>query len=1030
MNRRHAPRLIVVFIIIPSLLLPLPADGADVEALAAGLASGDSETRMAALEALGELDDPRAVELLIEALAIRPVVTDTGAPAGPGQGPSHAARREWFEFNKLVSETLGGMGEVAFEPLIAALAHEDMGVRSGAAKALGRLGDERAIEPLIAGLRHDERRNISYNSGARIGLQAFGNKAFEPLAAAVKKNDDPWIRANAATILGRMNAPGAIPLLIEALRDEAPVTRQHAAMALGMMRDRAALEPLLAMLDDPDDETRATACMALGWFRDGSTFDPLLHRLENDESARVRSNAAKSLGQLHNPAAFDPLLEVLKNDPDWTVRGAAAYALADTDRTRAAEPLLEALSLKNAPPPEDTGETRTLHEHLDGKGCEPVEVTREYSEWDREREHYLTSVAHALSNIGESGALEMMVEMLDDENPAVRRVAARVLGNLRDQRAVAPLLKAAAEDQDPQVNRNAVASLERLGHPRGGRTLQSVDAPEACTPPDQRSRRHTARALARREGGAEEIAGMLAGDDPEARAVALLALGMVGDSASMETIAGFLDNEDDAVRLCAVEALSKFPDPRLKLLVPMLGNRRESDEVRAAAARAIGEMGRRRPSFQLLMAAQEDDPALRSAALEALGRSGDRFSSRQLIEALGDEDAEVRAAAALSLGAAGDRHAVEPLLPLLEDPESKVRHNAQMALGQLQDPRAVEPLLKALDTASPEEGYQAINALGQIGDARAVEPLIGLLDDGWCRPFALRALCAIDDPRALDAVIAAFDDGGESAFGWDHAAVELSRLGPAAVEPLIGALGHDAPAIRLGAVRALGQIGDARAVAPLIAVLAADEDEEVRSAAASALGWIGDARAIGPLSEALGDPSAEIRRNAVLGLGALDDEQAIAPLADALENEDREVRTAAVLQLARQDAPGTAERLLPLLADGDDEIRKHAAMGLCHCSPDHPELAEAVRTAMDAGDLLIIAGAYALLVEEGDPDHLPLLEEALTAHGFPEMAQDLSLCGHEGLERAARAWAMANRSTTFSFDMTYCVLCPRWGSLQ
>ena len=50
------------------------------------------------------------------------------------------------------------MGEIgdarAVEPLIAALKHNDTGIRQDAARALGRIGDARAVEPLIAALKY------------------------------------------------------------------------------------------------------------------------------------------------------------------------------------------------------------------------------------------------------------------------------------------------------------------------------------------------------------------------------------------------------------------------------------------------------------------------------------------------------------------------------------------------------------------------------------------------------------------------------------------------------------------------------------------------------------------------------------------------------------------------------------------------------------------------------------------------------------------------------------------------------------
>lgn len=67
------------------------------------------------------------------------------------------------------------------------------------------------------------------------------------------------------------------------------------------------------------------------------------------------------------------------------------------------------------------------------------------------------------------------------------------------------------------------------------------------------------------------------------------------------------------------------------------------------------------------------------------------------------------------------------------------------------------------------------------------------------------------------------------------------------VEPLIATLKHDNWCVRGGAARALGEIGDVRAVEPLSITALKDDLYIVRWVAAEALGKIGDARAIEPL---------------------------------------------------------------------------------------------------------------------------------------------------------------------------------------
>ena len=80
---------------------------------------------------------------------------------------------------------------------------------------------------------------------------------------------------------------------------------------------------------------------------------------------------------------------------------------------------------------------------------------------------------------------------------------------------------------------------------------------------------------------------------------------------------------------------------------------------------------------------------------------------------------------------------------------------------------------------------------------------------------------------------------------------------------------------------ALGNIGDERAVEPLIKALG-DEDSYTRQLTAMALGKIGDARAVEPLIKALKDEDSDVREYAAWALGEIGNKRAINPLINAL----------------------------------------------------------------------------------------------------------------------------------------------------
>lgn len=111
----------------------------------------------------------------------------------------------------------------------------------------------------------------------------------------------------------------------------------------------------------------------------------------------------------------------------------------------------------------------------------------------------------------------------------------------------------------------------------------------------------------------------------------------------------------------------------------------------------------------------------------------------------------------------------------------------------------------------------AVTELGKLRARSATTRLVRLLDDDYVttRRAAAHALANIADERTADALLRAFEHESDGPTRWHVAA-------------------------------ALGQVGNVAAVPALIETLA---DRKVRDAAARALGRLGDRRALGPLRD-------------------------------------------------------------------------------------------------------------------------------------------------------------------------------------
>lgn len=165
---------------------------------------------------------------------------------------------------------------------------------------------------------------------------------------------------------------------------------------------------------------------------------------------------------------------------------------------------------------------------------------------------------------------------------------------------------------------------------------------------------------------------------------------------------------------------------------------------------------------------------------------------------------------------------------------------------------------KAMTEALKHKGEDAIYAFVKIGES-AVNPLIQILegDDNYVRINAARALGEIGDKRAIKPLIQALEDD----YVRKDAADALVKIGEPAVKPLIQIFESGNKYVRCCVVNALAEIGDKRAVKPFIQALESI-DENISVLAAIALGEIGDKRAIKPLTRKLNSMYLVVRINA------------------------------------------------------------------------------------------------------------------------------------------------------------------------
>lgn len=367
--------------------------------------------------------------------------------------------------------------------------------------------------------------------------------------------------------------------------------------------------------------------------------------------------------------------------------------------------------------------------------------------------------------ISELNSTELIL-LLQDEQCDIRTEAARELGRRRETAAVEHLIQMLT-DQDPNCSFAARLSLEEIGQPAVSPLLEYVN--------------HASRVQ---------------------KLFIISILGDIGDGRAVETILDSLSDPDSSIRANAAEALGKLTAkdaiPRLILVL-----KDDDYSVRNHAAEALGRLRANAAVQPLISLLRSEDTRtdggshVAASCAAALARIGDSLAIPALVEALDEKNIRVLINLINALGELGDEMTAQSLLPFLDSQIKGVRLETCLSLGKLKNPVAVQPLIVCLSDKEWEVRAAAALSLKQVGHAQADKAL---------KEFAQNNL---DDLRQSD-----------------------RRK-------------------KLEAIHILGEIKENQAVDPLLKILTEEDDIPLRGAAARALGAIGDARSVRPMIDAL-----------------------------------------------------------------------------------------------------------------------------------------------------------------------------------
>lgn len=384
----------------------------------------------------------------------------------------------------------------------------------------------------------------------------------------------------------------------------------------------------------------------------------------------------------------------------------------------------------------------------------------------------------------------------------------------------------------------------------------------------------------------------------------------------------------------------------------------EDSEIRAQAAKWIGDVKYNEAGSQLISLLADEAPRVRFFAAEALGRTANADASQALIEMLlqnDDQDAYLRHAGSLALARIGDG----ALLARLSDhPSRALRLAAVVALRRMEDPgvanflndddilvvrdaarainddwsieSALEDLAKLLNVTPFKEDEpivrRCINANLRVGNDQSLERLMNFatneVNPRSMRVEALETIQHWSSPSVLDRVDGRYRGSINRS---------ISKLKSVVEDDVIALLENKSPTIQRSAARVIGANQMQSAVAILKRLLRTSKGGTTRRAMINALIAVDAPDIDEDLAIALADKKQEVRVAALTACKAanISESSKLALLRNVIFDKTISERQSAIMALAALSSSTTRSTFEELLDQwSSDELDREVRLDL------------------------------------------------------------------------------------------------------
>ncbi len=649
------------------------------------------------------------------------------------------------------AQILGRRRVVSALPALEALIHgPDDNVAVAAIEALGRIGGARALDSLVAAAQG--------SSFFRVfpAIDVLGRtqdpRAVAPLAALLS---NPLYALEAARALSRTGERAAVAPLSQLLSSRSGANLRIGAVALAELYEQAelrygtaasiveALRPLAQSsalaerlargLPDADSAEQIAFCVVLGALANEAAIGALARLVESPPP--LGEAASKALNRLGRDAQAE-LLHVIRQGGTQQ-RLAILPFLSSTD---ARELVVDCLR-------DDDSNVRVLACAALAKFGDPSVVGALFERLEDPDAEVAQAALSAIQALGGPMTERLATALARSPVANLRRSALRILAYFGFPAALDVFIDV-MNDEDARLRELALSGIALIEGDRATKTLLAASASASA-----RTRAVAAKALGQRDADSRVIGALmdaLRDADPWVRYYSCQSLGKLEWNDAAPRIEELLRDAAGQVRVSAIEALSHLGGDRARRALLNAATSDDGDLSRAALI-GLGIVPHPDALPTLLSASSAAEPTTRLMALSALSKFDSPKVLEALIRTLGDADPSVRNAA---WGFLATRSGADVTAALVE--QLRKGKNVERAVTALSSPirGRVSDIVSNLREPQEATARGLVSALARTGTEEATAALVAAMtrENPVVRRLVAPVLGALGTRESTDAL--------------------------------------------------------------------------------------------------------------------------------------------------------------------------------------------------------------------------------------------------------------------------------------